>query len=331
MIQILFLAANPTDEDKLELENEFQSIDNVLKRSRFKKQFKLAKKTSITISQIQESLLKFEPQVVHFSGHGGEESTLVFVDEDGEGVEVPPNALTELFSIVNRDKYIHCVILNSCYSAKQAKAISRHVPCVIGNTEPIYDDTATIFATGFYRALSFGQSIKSAYDLGRNALKLENIHEGSIIKLLHRRSINPGKIYLVKKSEIPSEISSESNLENHIHVLLEDPKFKGRNVETIADTYEITKSKAVKILKKLGAVRIVSEKDPKKRDREYWGIISHVINVHFARSDLTYINIKYLRGNFKDKNKEEFQKEFEKVLKSICRQHHTKKNLWKLK
>lgn len=335
MINILILAANPHCD--LDLEYEIKKIENVLSESRFKNQFKLVKKSSMTASKLQEVLLRFKPQIIHFSGHGSEKGCLVFEQEEDEQEgeqerEVPPAALTNLFEIVNRSGQVtHCVVLNACYSKRQAEAISKHVPCVIGMNDAIYDHAAIKFATSFYRALSYGQSIKDAYDLGRNELDLQNVPGSSIIDLLNETNVLPSEIFLVNEDEIPSDISSESNLERHIHILLENPNFKGRSVDKITKTYDITKPDAVRILRKLNAARIVSDKNEKNPEGEYWGIISHVIRVHFARSTLTYINYKYLLGDFKDKSDKKFQKRFDQVLGSVCSQSRTNKKLWKLK
>lgn len=177
-------------------------------------------------------------------------------------------------------------------------------------------------------------NIKKSFELGLNELEIEGIKQNvgsSIIKLLHSNKISPSDVFLLKNDHIPSEISAESDLENQILVLLEHPSHKGRDVMTVSSKLGIPKSKTIEIFKKLGAVRIVSEKDPSKANKEFWGIISHVIRKHFADSHLKYINRKYLLGNFAEKRDKDFRNKFDEVLNSVCVQSKKNEELWALR
>lgn len=183
-IRILFLAANPKDTPQLQLANEINRIDEELLKARLRDQFELEQRHEVRVSQLQELLLRFSPQIVHFSGHGTEESGLVFVDEHGRSQLAPPIALTNLFRIIKGDKEIlKCVVLNACYAERQAEAIAKYVPCVIGMSDAISDEAAIRFAASFYRGLGYGQSINDAFELGRNELAFQNISEEAIPKL----------------------------------------------------------------------------------------------------------------------------------------------------
>lgn len=94
LTRILFLAANPTDKSQLQLVNEINRIDEELLKAGLRVQFELEQRHEVRISQLQELLLRFNPQIVHFTGHGKEESALVFIDEQNRSQVVPPAALT---------------------------------------------------------------------------------------------------------------------------------------------------------------------------------------------------------------------------------------------
>ena len=86
--------------------------------------------------------------------------SLIFKNETtGEIEEVPPSALSEVFKVLGNK--IDLVFLNACYSEKQARAIAKHVNCVIGMSDAIPDITAIEFASTFYSSLGFGKSIKT--------------------------------------------------------------------------------------------------------------------------------------------------------------------------
>jgi hypothetical protein len=199
IIHVLFLAANPKDTQQLQLNKEYKRIDEELQKSTERDKFDLQQRQEVSVTELQELFLRFKPQIVHFSGHGSQESALVFQNEDGGSQIAPPSALTKLFDIINRDKkIIQCVVLNACYAERQAKAISKYVPCVIGMSTAISDVAAIKFAASFYRGLGYGRSVNDAFDFGCNDIALQNIPEESTPRLKYAPGVDPAKVYLAK-------------------------------------------------------------------------------------------------------------------------------------
>jgi len=199
MIHILFLAANPKDTQQLQLNKEYKRIDDELQKSRDRDKFELQQRQEVAVTELQSLLLRFEPEIVHFSGHGSPESALVFQSADGNAEIIPPIALANLFSLVNSDKKkIQCVVLNACYAERQAEAIAKYVPCVIGMSTAISDEAAIVFAASFYRGLGYGRSVNNAFELGRNDILLQNIPEEATPKLKYAPGVDPAKVFLTK-------------------------------------------------------------------------------------------------------------------------------------
>jgi hypothetical protein len=140
-------------------------------------------------------LNQHKPQIVHFSGHGSKAGEIILVDSHGSPKPVNPAALRALFETLKDN--IRLVILNACYSKKQAEAITQVIDCAIGMNDAIGDEAAITFAASFYRAIGFGRSIKQAFDQGIVALLLEGIPEENKPELLTRNGVNPEKIVLV--------------------------------------------------------------------------------------------------------------------------------------
>lgn len=184
-IKVLFLAANPKDTDKLGLDEEIREIDQVLQRSKYRKKFKLKKHFAVRLTDLQEHLLRYKPDIVHFSGHGKESSEIMLVDDHGNSVPVSNLALSQLFLRLKEN--IRCVVLNACYSEQQARAIAKHIDCVVGMSNKIGDAAAINFAAGFYQALFFGKDVETAFGLGCSQIDLsdlENLGDQHIPKLL---------------------------------------------------------------------------------------------------------------------------------------------------
>ena len=83
MKTILILAANPRDTAQLRLDEEFREIHGVLGRVGRQDQFLLKQQWAVTSRSVQTAMLDFNPQIVHFSGHGTGDEGLIF--EDGTG------------------------------------------------------------------------------------------------------------------------------------------------------------------------------------------------------------------------------------------------------
>ena len=192
---ILFLAANPTNEAQLRVGKEYKEIGEKIQAGRYRDSFELKMGPGVSIEDLQGLLLRHSPNVVHFSGHG-DKSAIVLEGPDGQAQMLSERSLADLLEIVNRDGNIKCVFLNACYSEDQARAISKHVDCVIGMANAISDDAAREFAGSFYQGLANGRSVKDSFDLGRNILSAWDLPDEQVPKLLCRPSVDPRGVFL---------------------------------------------------------------------------------------------------------------------------------------
>lgn len=181
---ILLLAANPKGTKSLRLQEEEREVKERLRLAGYGK-IPISSVGATRPKDIQQALLDFRPQIVHFSGHGVGEDGLVFEDTTGQAKLISSEALADLFKLFSN--CVECVILNACYSKIQAEAIAQHIDYVIGMSQSIGDRAAIEFTVGFYNALGAGESIDFAYELGCNAIHLEGI-PGNLIPILVRRA-----------------------------------------------------------------------------------------------------------------------------------------------
>lgn len=183
MKKILFVMANPTDTSKLRLDKEFREVDNGLRLANLRDNFELEISTATRPNDLRREMLRYSPQFVHFSGHGATEG-IILEDENGNSKVVETNSLADLFSLFS--DFTECVVLNSCYSEKQAKAIGKHIPFVVGMNTAVPDIAAIEFAIGFYDAIGAGRNIEDAYKFGKNAIDLNRV-EGKDIPVLMKK------------------------------------------------------------------------------------------------------------------------------------------------
>jgi hypothetical protein len=171
---ILFVGANPRGTRNLRLEEEKREIAERLRLAGYGR-VPINSTGATRPRDIQQAMLDFRPQIVHFSGHGAEQDGLVFEDASGQEKLVKAEPLANLFKLFSTR--LECVVLSACYSEFQAEPIARHINYVVGMNRAIGDRAAIEFAFGFYSALGAGESIEFAYELGCIAIQLEGIAE----------------------------------------------------------------------------------------------------------------------------------------------------------
>jgi hypothetical protein len=205
--KILILAANPLSTVRLSLDREVEEIRKSLQSSENRERFAIEYRGAVRPDELQGYMHELKPQIVHFSGHGGEEvenelsklsrltvikdadtqpksQGLALEDDDDQHKLVSGESLSNLFGLFSEQ--VECVVLNACYSATQAKEIVKHVPYVVAMSRAITDVAARKFSVGFYTAIWNDRSIKDAFDLGINAIGLYGLPEESTPQLFAR-------------------------------------------------------------------------------------------------------------------------------------------------
>jgi serine/threonine-protein kinase len=217
---ILILSANPKGTNLLRLGEEVREIRDGLERSQYRDLFQIETAEAVRVRDIQRAMLKYNPNIVHFCGHGAGEEGLVFEDETGQVKLVRAEALAGLFSLF-ADK-LDCVLLNACYSEVQAQAISQQINSVIGMSQAIGDKAAIAFAVGFYDALGADRDVDFAYKLGCNAISMQGISEHLTPKLLTKNTtIQPEntmtsqRVFISYRSQEP-DVSLAQEFHDHL-------------------------------------------------------------------------------------------------------------------
>lgn len=182
-IKILFLAASPLDNVRIQAEEEARAIDLALRQSA-NRNFVIHYHGAVRTDDLQALLLRHDPDIVHFCGHGSQDDELVFVGTQGGSVKVSGTALRQLFAVLKGN--IRCIVLNACYTATQAEVLAEVINCVIGIDDAVSEDAARQFATAFYQALGYARSIGDAFALGKNQIELAGLGEAESLHLLTR-------------------------------------------------------------------------------------------------------------------------------------------------
>ena len=179
--KILLLSANPADTARLQLEKEFKKIKQSLNHL---DDFELQQSGATSAQDMRRNVSEYQPNIVHFSGHGEGQNGIVLENEQGERQLLSSKAISEFLALFKGS--IQCVLLNACYSLHQAEAIVQHIDYVIGMSHAINDNAAIEFAVAFYESLAAGQSIPKAFDIASSGLNMLNLADADKPVLFQR-------------------------------------------------------------------------------------------------------------------------------------------------
>jgi hypothetical protein len=193
-VRILFLAACPSGLPSLRLDQESKAIQEALRMSKNGERFELEQSWAIGDQELQDGLLRYQPDVVHLSGHGSRGGQIV-LEESSELRDLGPRTapvptpedlwlrgLVQVFAAARGR--IRCVVLNACHSEPTAQALAQVVGCVVGMSKAIEDAAAIRFSWSFYNALGYGMSLKVAFDLAKGQAALGGFQTSDVPRLI---------------------------------------------------------------------------------------------------------------------------------------------------
>ncbi|WP_410586468.1 CHAT domain-containing protein [Amycolatopsis sp. lyj-23] len=179
-VEILYLAANPTDTERISWAAEVRDVREALRMGVHRDRFVLHERGALRARDLTQALLDFTPRIVHLSGHGTDDGRFLAESVSGQGRVLLVPGLAALFKEVSDS--VECVIVNACHSARLAEALSEHISYVIGMRSWLGDRSATDFSVAFYQALAAGLPIEPAFRRARAAMALsdERIHAPNV-------------------------------------------------------------------------------------------------------------------------------------------------------
>ena len=172
-IKVLLLGANPVDAQVLRLDEGVRNISDEIDSSRMREVFEVMPHLAMRPSDLQRFLLKYQPDIVHFSGHGTVDGEMVFEDETGKSKPIDKSALATVFRLHKNN--IRLIFFNACFSKSQAEAISSVIDYTIGIHQDVSDNATIAFGAAFYRALAYECSVETAFESAKVELDILGI------------------------------------------------------------------------------------------------------------------------------------------------------------
>ncbi len=158
------LDESPPDNDfseytKLDLWPELREITNALFDDRMSGSVRLEVVPEANAGDVIRYVDKFQPDIVHFSGHGEKERLVVADPEyfDGE------TASAQWLKSALTDKGVDVLVLNCCWSSTFLDVLEPSVGMVVGAETRLSSELAQEFSKRFYTCLRDGLTVGEAY------------------------------------------------------------------------------------------------------------------------------------------------------------------------
>lgn len=253
---VLMLNANPRNTSPARLDEEAREIRAKLREANLRDLIRLESLWAIRPGDILQGLNQYEPDIVHFSGHGTGDDEIVVESPTGDAQTISGRALVALFE--ESTTRPQAVVLNSCFTSRQAEKIARYVEITIGMSAPIGIEAAVVFSAAFYSALGYGKSYEVAFGQARTSLLLHGIEEDRTPALFFSDGTDPRDLTLVRADEAQDPERGSLDVEQHVTSVTSEGDFISTAVDEEGERADSTRvDSRTKDVKSNGSVSIV--------------------------------------------------------------------------
>lgn len=178
MIKILFIAgANSHNLPFLDLAEEHRQIQLAMLQLYDPQPFSLISCWAARANDVVRQLLREQPHIVHFSGHG--ELGIVLLNDHGDPEIVSTEKFVEILRIV-RDN-IRMVVLNTCCEKELVAVLTDVADLAVVMDGKTCDLAAIRFSGNFYYALGCGRTVTEAFELASAASQWAGTFAASLV------------------------------------------------------------------------------------------------------------------------------------------------------
>jgi hypothetical protein len=158
----LFLVSDPEDQSRLWLMNEIRAAKMAIRASERNIHIRVEGCLACQVIDILPEISNCNPSTLILSCHGRKNFGPVLQDDNGNSIDINPEALADLFSMASNLRF---VILNVCYSNEYAQDMAdRTGALVVAFRGKLYDQNALTLSSEFLRQRANGLSYLKAYE-----------------------------------------------------------------------------------------------------------------------------------------------------------------------
>ena len=190
--RILLATANPPGANgpNLDIESELKGILTILDQEIGQGRCEYRILHAVQIDNLMDTVREFQPHILHFSGHSDAGGSYLR-SEDGKEEFIRMHDLQQILASTATE--LRLLVLCSCRSADQARALTAVAPFTVGTTAPVLDYAAIAFSRQFYAALTHGNSVKTAFAQGKSRADVTSSGNTCEFQLCQRDGMDPGR------------------------------------------------------------------------------------------------------------------------------------------
>lgn len=194
-VHVLLVSANPDRRHMLAVDNEAKRVHSVRGASLNRATIRIESLPDADLHEFSNSLQLHKPLVLHFSGHGATDGSLLMRDHNGKKAFMHPDGVAQLI-LLDRGR-LRVLVLNACYSNELAQLVTAEIDCVVGMTDAVSDGAAILFAQSFYKALFEGEDVARAFARSKAMVTAQHREESDVPLLTCRVGVDPTNVRIL--------------------------------------------------------------------------------------------------------------------------------------
>lgn len=196
-VTVLYLGTSPENEVRLRVDAEARDIHEAIRKSDNPHCIDFNDRWAVRQTDLLQAFNETNPDIVHFSGHGASDGSIVLEDQFGRTMRLDKERLSVVVSATA--KHVRLIVFNACYSDEEAEKVLSHVDATVGTTDSISDGAAIAFAAQLYSSIGFGLDLQTAFNQARAAIALVSPNEIETPKLRVRKGIDAEQLVFLDK------------------------------------------------------------------------------------------------------------------------------------
>lgn len=185
-LKIALLVTNPDSRASLQTGVEARYIDENIRLSPRASEVELKIVPAPTLPTLLDTLNSYGPDVLHFSGHGGDQALVLDNEKAGGdgGTVLDFDIIASVLGATRAKPKL--LVLVACDTVDGAERFLDEVPIVIAMSDSIGDAAACDFSAQFYRTLSTGETVANSFAQAKLVLKAAKCADADLPTLLTR-------------------------------------------------------------------------------------------------------------------------------------------------
>lgn len=161
-VRLALLVTNPDRHAPLQTAIEARDIQRAIESSPNGSSFAISIVLAPTFDDLIDSLNRFNPQILHFSGHGGGSTIILDNERAGQdGGEVLDYDIAARL-LDTTDAKISLIVLAACDTTIGVERLLSGGRAIIAMSDSIDDEAACAFSSRFYKSLADGVTVEMA-------------------------------------------------------------------------------------------------------------------------------------------------------------------------